>query len=64
MAHWQLGHRDEAQTWYDAVAQRMNDRAADDDTKRLRAEAEELLGIAATPSEPSEQHETPAEIPQ
>jgi tetratricopeptide (TPR) repeat protein len=47
MAHWRIGHKDEARSWYEKGVQWM-DRAEpqNDELRRFRAEAEELLGIA------------------
>jgi hypothetical protein len=48
MAHWQLGHRDEARTWYARAAEWMQKhKPHDDDQRRYRAEAAELLGLVA-----------------
>jgi serine/threonine-protein kinase len=45
-AHWRIGHKGEARSWYDKGVQWM-DRAEpnNDEIRRFRAEAEELLGI-------------------
>lgn len=48
MSHWQLGQRDEARQWYDKAADWMKNNRVDDELKRFRAEAEELLGISPT----------------
>ena len=46
MAHWQLGHQDEARQWYDKAVERMEkNRPDDEELLRFRAEAEELMGI-------------------
>jgi tetratricopeptide (TPR) repeat protein len=46
MAHWQLGHKDEARTWYDKAVQWMEkNKPKDEELLRFRAEAAELLGI-------------------
>ena len=54
MAHWQLGHKDEARQWYDNAVEWMEaNRPNDEELLRFRAEAEELLGVephAKTPS--------------
>ena len=48
-AHWQLGHKDEARTWYDRAVQWMNTNAAkDEELLRLRADADERFGISQT----------------
>ena len=47
MSHWRLGNRDDARQWYDkAVAWMEKNKPNDEELKRFRAEAEELLGIA------------------
>ena len=48
MAHWQLGHKDEARTWYDKAAAWMekdNHGGGEDELIRFRAEAAALLGV-------------------
>jgi tetratricopeptide (TPR) repeat protein len=46
MAHWQLGGQSEARKWYDQAVQWMEkNRPKDDELRRFRAEAEELLQI-------------------
>ena len=46
MAHWQLGEKKEARKWFDqAVAWIEKNKPQDDDTKRFREEAAELLGV-------------------
>ena len=48
MAHWQLGEKDEARKWYDQAVQWMEkNQPQDEELRRFRAEAEELLGIKA-----------------
>jgi serine/threonine-protein kinase len=55
MAHWQLGEKDKARTWYDqAVAWMDQHKPQDEELRRFRAEAAELLGIpkgVATPKD-------------
>ena len=47
MSHWQLGNKDEARQWYDRGVEWMEKNKPDDEElKRFRAEAEELLGIS------------------
>ena len=47
MAHWQLGHQDEARRCYDKSVEWMEKHGqANEELKRFRAEAAELLGIA------------------
>ncbi len=51
MAHWQLGHKDEAQKWHEKAVQWMQeneealkkDKMHDEELRRFRAEVEELL---------------------
>jgi WD40 repeat protein len=46
MTHWQLGSKDEARQWYDkAVAWMEKNMRDNDELRRFRAEAKELLGI-------------------
>jgi tetratricopeptide (TPR) repeat protein len=46
MAHWQLGDKDRARTWYDKAAQWMDgNKPKDPELRRFRAEAAELLGV-------------------
>ena len=46
MAHWQLGHKDEARKWYDKAVEWMDkNQPKNDELRRFRAEAAELLGI-------------------
>jgi tetratricopeptide (TPR) repeat protein len=48
MAHWQLGQRDEARQWYARAAEWMQkQKPHDDDLRRFRAVAGELLGLPA-----------------
>jgi serine/threonine protein kinase/tetratricopeptide (TPR) repeat protein len=52
MAHWQLGHKDEARTWYDkAVAGTEKNKPRELDLARFRAEAAALLGVADLPAD-------------
>jgi Flp pilus assembly protein TadD len=47
MAHWRLGNRDKAQTWFDQAVQWMDKhKPHDDQLRRFRAEAEDLLAEA------------------
>jgi uncharacterized protein HemY len=62
MAHWQLGQKDEARTWYDRAVQGMaKSDPQDEELRRFRAEAEELLGIQSQPQQPrgTEKHPEP-----
>jgi serine/threonine protein kinase/Tfp pilus assembly protein PilF len=46
MAHWQLGHREEARDWYDKAVEWMEmNQPKNEQLLRFRAEAEELLKI-------------------
>jgi serine/threonine protein kinase/tetratricopeptide (TPR) repeat protein len=46
MVHWQLGDKDKARTWYERAVQYMAKGVPrDEESLRLRAEAEELLGV-------------------
>jgi tetratricopeptide (TPR) repeat protein len=46
MAHWKLGEKDKARQWYEKAVQWMEkNNPQDDELRRFRAEAEELLGI-------------------
>jgi serine/threonine protein kinase/tetratricopeptide (TPR) repeat protein len=48
MAHWQLGEKEQAQTWYGRSVQWMEkNKPKDQELIRFRAEAAELLGITA-----------------
>jgi serine/threonine protein kinase len=50
MAHWQLGEKEEARRWYDKAIEWMGQNAAaDEELKRFRAEAAQLLGIVEEP---------------
>jgi tetratricopeptide (TPR) repeat protein len=54
MAHWRLGHHDEARAWYDkAVAWKARNRPQDknEELSRHRVEAEALLGLADLPAD-------------
>jgi len=52
MAHWQLGDKNQAATWYGKAVNRIDkNQPNDEELRRLRAEASELLGVAGpTPS--------------
>ncbi|HUE74171.1 MAG TPA: protein kinase [Pirellulaceae bacterium] len=46
MAHWQLGEKDKAREWYDKAVQWMDKHQPnDEELRRFRAEAAELLGV-------------------
>ena len=54
MAHWQLGNKVEARQWYDrAVAWMEKNRPKDEELRRFRAEAAELLGVEPLPVAPT-----------
>ena len=49
MAHWQLGSNAEARQWYDKAVERMDKNAAgNQELRRFRAEADELLRVNET----------------
>jgi hypothetical protein len=50
MAHWQLGHQEEARKWFDQAAEWMKNRPADATLNRFRAEATQLIGVAHSAS--------------
>jgi serine/threonine protein kinase/tetratricopeptide (TPR) repeat protein len=53
MAHWQLGNRAEARKWFDkAVVWMSKDDSRQDEVRRFRAEAAELLGIPGEAKRP------------
>ncbi|MCI0460419.1 MAG: tetratricopeptide repeat protein, partial [Gemmataceae bacterium] len=55
MAHWQLGNKDEARTWYDRAARWMGGHAStNEEWRRFRAEAAALLKIEDRPKTKSE----------
>ena len=48
MAYWQLDEQDEARKWCDQAVEWMEkNKPQDEELKRFRAEAEELLGAKA-----------------
>jgi tetratricopeptide (TPR) repeat protein len=57
MAHWQLGHKDEARKWYSQAVEWMDKKKSkNEELDRFRAEAAKLLGI----SDPAETTEAAA----
>ena len=53
MAHWQLGHEDEARTSYDQAVDWMRINKLDnEEIRRFRAEAEELLRVPVVAPKP------------
>jgi Flp pilus assembly protein TadD len=51
MAHWQLGQREQARTWYDrAVGWMEKNPSSDPDLLQLRTEAARLLGLPTDPA--------------
>jgi tetratricopeptide (TPR) repeat protein len=54
MAHWQLGHHEDARQWYTRAVEWMDkNRPNDNDLRRFRAEAAALLDIADAPKPPT-----------
>ncbi len=52
MAHWRLGHGDEARTWYEKAAAWMEkNQPKDEEHIRFRAEASALVGLTDRPAE-------------
>jgi hypothetical protein len=48
MAHWQLGETEQARTWYDRAVQWMDKhQPQDEELRRFRTEAAELLGVGS-----------------
>jgi uncharacterized protein HemY len=48
MAHWQLGEKEQARTWYDRAVQWMDKhQPQDEELRRFRTEAAELLGVGS-----------------
>ena len=46
MAHWRLGAKDKAREWYDRAVRWMDDnQPKDEELRRFRAEAEDVLGL-------------------
>ena len=46
MAHWQLGDKQQSRKWYEKAVQGMEkNQFNDNEIRRFRAEAEQLLGI-------------------
>ena len=45
MAHWQLGHKNEARKWYDQAIAWTQKHPPNDELSRFRAEATELLDL-------------------
>jgi uncharacterized protein HemY len=63
MAHWQLGEKDEARKWYDKAVEWTDKNQPDnEELRRFRAEAAELLGITE-PQAPAESHSEKQEEP-
>ena len=56
MAHWQLGEKEAARKWYDqAVAWMDKNQPNNEELRRFRAEAAELLGVAVELAPPPKQ---------
>jgi tetratricopeptide (TPR) repeat protein len=54
MAHWRLGHHDEARAWYDkAAAWKAKDlpQSENEELRRFRVETEALMGLAELPAD-------------
>ena len=61
MAHWRLGHTDQARTWYADATAWMDRRAADNpELLRFRTEAGALLGVPAPTTRPTTAAASPA----
>jgi tetratricopeptide (TPR) repeat protein len=59
MAHWQLGDKEQARKWYDQAVRWMDkNKPQDEELRRFRAEAAELLGIPEPP--PADGEKKPA----
>lgn len=55
MAHWQLGHQDEARKWYQqSVEWMVKKQPKNEELVRFRAEAEQLLGITQPDAAPKD----------
>jgi tetratricopeptide (TPR) repeat protein len=51
MAHWRLGDKEKARSWYEkAIAWMHKNRLDDEELRRFRAEAAELLGVTDQPT--------------
>jgi serine/threonine protein kinase len=61
MAHWQLGQKEEARKWYHKAAEWMDkNHSKNEELRRFRSEAAELLGIAEPqPQQSTEPESTP-----
>ena len=63
MAHWQLADHVQAREWYDRAVAGMEENDPDDeDLKRFRAEADQLMGLKPVPA-PQSEPEAPASNP-
>ncbi len=62
MAHWQLREKENARRWYDQAVEWMEkSQPRNEELRRLRAEAEELLGV--TTETTSKQEQAPKSAP-
>ena len=62
MAHWKLGNQEEARRWYDKAVEWTDEHGpGDEELRRFRAEAAELLGVTDAPPEETEPDEKSAE---
>jgi hypothetical protein len=58
MAHWQLGHKEDARNWYDNAAAWMDKNQPNSaELDRFRAEAADMLGVNG-PAPPTDQSKT------
>jgi tetratricopeptide (TPR) repeat protein len=56
MAHWQLGEKDKARQWYDRAVEWMGkNQPTNEELRRFRAEAAELLGLPENPTLPPDE---------
>ena len=56
MAHWKLGDKAEARAWYDKAVEWMEkNQPKNEELRRFRAEASELLGVAVEVAPPPRQ---------
>jgi hypothetical protein len=59
MAHWQLGQKEEARNWFDKAVEWMDmNHSKNEELRRFRTEAAELLGISEPQSQQSTERES------
>jgi hypothetical protein len=64
MAHWRLDAKDESRQWFDKAVAWMEQHSPDDEElKRFRAEAAELLGVADQGGESNSPRSAPVRPP-